>query len=56
MNYTIKEKSEVISLLEFDHKKQSKLLNPKVIDNRFMLLLDIVKKSHLERKLIKSIK
>lgn len=56
MNYTIKEKSELIALLELDHKKQSKLLNPKVMDNRFMLLLDLVKKSHLEQKLIKSIK
>lgn len=56
MNYTIKEKSDLIALLELDHNKQSKLLNPKVSDNRFILLLDLIKKNNFKQKLIKLIK
>lgn len=56
MKYTIKEKSELIALLELDHNKQGNLLNPKVSDNRFLYLLDLIKKNKLEQKLIKSIK
>jgi hypothetical protein len=55
MNYTIKEKSELISLLELDHIKQSKLLNPQVIDKRFLLLLDILKKTSFIKIIIKKI-
>ncbi len=55
MIYTIKEKSELISLLELEHHKQSKLLNPKVIDKRFLLMLDIVKKLNYSKNIVKKV-
>ena len=55
MKYTIKDKSELIALLELDHIKQSKLLNPKATDNRLLLLLDIVKLLKYQKNIIKKI-
>jgi len=56
MTYTIKEKSDLIALLELDHNKQGKLLNPQVKDKRLFLLLDLVKKNKLQNKIVQSIK
>ena len=55
MGYTIKDKSELIALLELDHNKQAKLLKPKVTDNRFLYLLDLIKKLKLQDKIIKKV-
>lgn len=56
MTYTIKEKSDLIALLELDHHKQGKLLNPQVTDKRFLLILDLIKKNKLQNKIVQSIK
>ena len=55
MSYSIKDKSELISLLELNHIKQSKLLNPKVTDTRFLLLLDLIKELNYHKNIVKKI-
>ena len=52
---SIKVKSELIALLILEHNKQSKLLNPKATDSRFLYLLDIIKKMKLDKKIIAKI-
>lgn len=55
-NYTIKEKSELIALLELDHHKQAKLFKDKIDDKRFLLLLDLLKDLKFDKKIIQKIR